>query len=581
MKNEIEILLEGSVRQKFAKKEILIDEDQVNSNLFLVMSGEFPVYVGGVKVATLIAGDWAGELSVLSNNVSRARIMCGSDSGEISVIDSTKLGAIFAARPDLASTFYAQLAYELALRLNIALIQASHLVKQSSDISVLATSGRHTIRQVQNSRDRVERVESQFRYDADMHAVHAFWCLRLPKDSNKSPRDAIFYVFSTRIANLYHKGHLQSRVAVEFQDIESMQVLAEDPTTAVLRYRHATKTCDKFFKVQFKTAELAASAVQLVLKLRSATLRKEPAARRNEEFRVLEAVAMFDFDAEDPSSQIDLRRGSRYVVLDRLGGWLYGLDPEHPDRKGLFPYAYVEMRPYGVELEGVLQPSDWKEFAPFFNTVRVSRGQCILQEGDPLSQGDLYFISKGRFGVRNGGSAQNISILRPGESVGELLFLLGGHPRASVVALEDHCEVQQLPRSRLAAILSDSTRSVLTSKFWKYLCVMTASRLSFLQLRLKKQPPPVPSFVRVNMSERERKRSKVIEEMLPGEAMTLSSLTSSSVEESDKEIEPQPDVPMGIVVDPAKNAAVIAEITSLMESLEWSSDDEQEEEEED
>jgi hypothetical protein len=110
------------------------------SGISISVSFPFPLTKEcGSKVATLVAGDWAGELSVLANNVSRARIMCGSEKGEIHVVDSAKINAIFATRPDLATVFYSQLAYELALRLNIALIQAG-LCRASLVLLVLTTA---------------------------------------------------------------------------------------------------------------------------------------------------------------------------------------------------------------------------------------------------------------------------------------------------------------------------------------------------------------------------------------------------------------------------------------------------------
>jgi hypothetical protein len=56
--------------------------------------------------------------------------------------------------------------------------------------------------------------------------------------------------------------------------------------------------------------------------------------------------------------------------------------------QGLFPYAYVEIRPYGVELDGVLQPSDWKQLEHELITLKLSKGQHVLREGDPISSGE-------------------------------------------------------------------------------------------------------------------------------------------------------------------------------------------------
>lgn len=76
----------------------------------------------------------------------------------------THLNVVFAARPDLASTFYSCLAFEQALRLNVALIQFSRVeLKDRTDLSLDAKSGRHVMRTIESTRVRDETTETSFR----------------------------------------------------------------------------------------------------------------------------------------------------------------------------------------------------------------------------------------------------------------------------------------------------------------------------------------------------------------------------------------------------------------------------------
>ncbi len=92
-----------------------------------------------------------------------------------------------------------------------------------------------------------------------------------------------------------------------------------------------------------------------------------------------------------------------------------------------------------------------------------------------------------------------MNTLAPGESVGELLFLLGGFPRASVVVDSETAELVVLPRDKLSALLHD--KPAFASPFWKYLCALLYSRLAQVQLRLAKALPPVPAHVRLVLPE--------------------------------------------------------------------------------
>ncbi len=76
-----------------------------------------------------------------------------------------------------------------------------------------------------------------------------------------------------------------------------------------------------------------------------------------------------------------------------------------------------------------------------------------------------------------------------GDTLGELIFLLGGRPRLSVTVTSAKALLHQLPKDRLTTLLEDP---LFASRFWKFLCCTLSSRLGNLQLRLATSAPPVP-----------------------------------------------------------------------------------------
>ncbi len=77
----------------------------------------------------------------------------------------------------------------------------------------------------------------------------------------------------------------------------------------------------------------------------------------------------------------------------------------------------------------------------------------------------------------------------------EILFLLGGCPRATVKVDSETADIVKIDRSQLSTILAKDTR--IASGFWKYLACLLYSRLVFLQLRLSDRCPAVPKTVKV------------------------------------------------------------------------------------
>lgn len=487
--NETDILLDGSTVRELHSGDLVVDENKENVNLYRVAHGSFSVFVGGTKVATLIEGDWFGEMSMFTNFFAHGRVLCDKEKSRLNVVSVAHLTNILAARPDLAATFYSVYAYELASRLNVALIQNSVASVDKNDLSAKPDSGTHFLREETPVRPRVDDKETHFRYDAEIHAVRAYFCQRIPKKEKKAPRDALLYVFSTKLVSLYQKGHSQKKTIVSFPDLKNV---TRDAMNVTIEFKDKKK--DKLIHLRFDKEEAIAHAVAVINRLwKSFNGHANPLPN----LALSTAVALFNFKpAADAADQLELVAGGRYTVLDRSGYWFYGFEEGNSNRKGLFPLSYVELRPYGILLEGVLLPEDWSSIESHFVKHVLKRGDKVIVEGDHTASGHLFFIKQGQCIAsrrRANGLEDSLNVLHPGESVGELLFLLGGLPRASVSVVSDTAEVLQLPHDKLVKLLEDDKFG---SRFWKYMCCLLASRINSLQLRLAKLAPPVPAPVK-------------------------------------------------------------------------------------
>lgn len=90
---------------------------------------------------------------------------------------------------------------------------------------------------------------------------------------------------------------------------------------------------------------------------------------------------------------------------------------------------------------------------------------------------------------RDNGLVDKLNTVGEGDTLGELIFLLGGRPRLSVVVTSERAVLHHLPKERLNKLLEDAK---FASPFWKYMCCILSSRLGNLQLRLATSSPPVP-----------------------------------------------------------------------------------------
>jgi hypothetical protein len=114
--------------------------------------------------------------------------------------------------------------------------------------------------------------------------------------------------------------------------------------------------------------------------------------------QLLQAIALFSFTSNDPEV-LSLTRGQRYTVLDQVGDWFYGFLDADSDRKGLIAKSYVEVRPHGALLPGVMLPSDWDKLKTSFINLELNAGSVLIEEGNPVAAGHLWFVANGELSV--------------------------------------------------------------------------------------------------------------------------------------------------------------------------------------
>ncbi len=420
--------------------EVAVEQHTLQEHLFRVVKGSFSVYVGETRVGELIALDWFGETAFLGNHFARARVVADSKGGSAYKLSYGKLSAVLLARPDLARKFFAMTALESASRLNVAMIMAS----QSTGVRDLAVDPRmnvpHPLRTASVSREK-ESGESRFMYDANLHAVRVWSCRLMPSDPKKRravPLESLFFVFPRRMVCIYQKGHSEKNVEVKFADVREF---TQEPSGSFVKIGFVAGKKQKTMTLDFASASTAKAVGLVTTLLRNGGV--DDASVKD--FGPVSAAAVFDFVPGSRPNELPLAAGDRVTVLDRADeNWYYGFKTDHPDRKGLFPVSFVELRPLGVGQHGAMQPSDWKELEVFMERVVLSRGQYATVEGDAVHSGDLMFVESGELlAMRSllNGLSNELGFIRPGETFGELMFMLGGDPRASIVVASDSATV--------------------------------------------------------------------------------------------------------------------------------------------
>jgi CRP-like cAMP-binding protein len=153
--NELAILTEGAEQRTYSAGSVAIEDNTQNSFIYRVIEGTFSVFVGKTKVATLVTGDWFGEMSLLGNTFSRAKVVAEKKSTAVRISD-VKLNAVLLSRPDLATTFYSVLAFDLASRLNVALLQSTRSLANPENVAIDPNLGMHASRTLVETRAQVK-----------------------------------------------------------------------------------------------------------------------------------------------------------------------------------------------------------------------------------------------------------------------------------------------------------------------------------------------------------------------------------------------------------------------------------------
>jgi CRP-like cAMP-binding protein len=94
----------------------------------------------------------------------------------------------------------------------------------------------------------------------------------------------------------------------------------------------------------------------------------------------------------------------------------------------------------------------------------------LIQQGDPTHAGDLMVVSFGELTVSAGSYT---TTLFQDQLVGEVTFLRGGVPSASVTAGPDGAIVQIVRPSVIDSFLQDPLNAI---SFYKYLCYILGKR---------------------------------------------------------------------------------------------------------
>jgi CRP/FNR family cyclic AMP-dependent transcriptional regulator len=122
---------------------------------------------------------------------------------------------------------------------------------------------------------------------------------------------------------------------------------------------------------------------------------------------------------------------------------------------------------------GSLDDTDIEWFVRTGAKIPLRTGDILIHEGMSIEY--LYILIEGQLEVVIGkGPGTRLAVLLPGEIVGEISFVDGRNPTASVVALQNS-RVLGLPRSELTARLERDQG--FASRFYRAIAVFLADRL--------------------------------------------------------------------------------------------------------
>jgi CRP-like cAMP-binding protein len=139
-------------------------------------------------------------------------------------------------------------------------------------------------------------------------------------------------------------------------------------------------------------------------------------------------------------------------------------------------------------LMGALEDSDIDWLAVNGTALRLSRGQALVREGEPIDS--LFVVLDGQLSVQAGRT--NLATLLAGEVVGEISFVDSRPPLATVTAL-DTARILAVRRDLLQTKLAADPR--FAANFYRALAIFLADRLRTTTTRMGYGPPEQDAVV--------------------------------------------------------------------------------------
>src|ERR1035438_544507 len=123
-------------------------------------------------------------------------------------------------------------------------------------------------------------------------------------------------------------------------------------------------------------------------------------------------------------------------------------------------------------LMGCLEDSDIEWLAANGTALRLSQGQVLLREGQPVDS--LYVVLDGQLAVQAGGGHRATLLAGGGEGLGEISFVDSRPPLATATAL-DAARVLAVRREVLQTKLASDSK--FAANFYRALAIFLADRL--------------------------------------------------------------------------------------------------------
>lgn len=460
------ILLHGAEVVNVKAGTIFIDEGARNTKwLYRVRSGTFDVYVGAEFVAELTVYDLMGDQSLLGNYTTRASVKAAVDSS-VWKIDFEKLELALTLRPDLGKRFWLLMGQQLSMRLN-ASATTSAAGKKDVDIRPSRPASAPTNAEVPGH-----------------GAILAF----KPGGKRAKKQDCL-YLFTDALLYVRSKWGREQEIEMTWDNVQRM--IEVPGTTCDVDFDGYTEnkkgeSVKTSFVFTFVDEQAKKECLDACNHLRGTfAAEKKPSLISRGDSRALatQAIAILPF-LPSQSFEIALTPGDEIVVLEKkcqTEGWYYGFNTRNPVVRGMIPSSHVELLPLGSELPHMPTKEDWNNLMKHTETIEVPRGTVIAREGDPLAMGNL-IISTDNYLVIMRGEDKVGSVFK-NEVLGEISFLIGGAPRASVV-FPLHAPVPKtrymiMRRNKLEQLLLQD--DALATRFLKLLACLVTRRLARLQ----------------------------------------------------------------------------------------------------